>query len=78
MEYLIVDQPNPSFLICKVNEFIKTGWKPAGGVSAYVDLERPHFTHFMQAMINKEKETRLRGRTYLWRAPRGQTLLVFF
>ena len=55
MEYLIVDQPNPSFLICKVNEFIKTGWKPAGGVSAYVDLERPHFTHFMQAMINEEK-----------------------
>ena len=52
MKYIIVSGINPQALTEKVNEYIRKGWKPLGGVAwKNVDEEYPESDDLAQAMI---------------------------
>ena len=58
MQYEIICEPNPNKLTVRVNERIRTGWKPIGGVCAsnwFVDGDGVN-CEYCQALI-KESNT---------------------
>ena len=60
MEYFIALGTNPDELIKKVKAFIKDGWVPQGGVTAYIDSNQQsdalggQYMMFAQALVKKE------------------------
>lgn len=51
MEYNVIESGNKNDLVRKVNEKIKDGWEPQGGVQ--FSKESLNYAHFWQAIIKK-------------------------
>ena len=60
MQYLIVEDKSNSSLDDIVNELIRTGWVPQGGVAVY--LGERGYPVFVQAMIRPTGELGLHDR----------------
>jgi hypothetical protein len=61
MEYKIIDACSFSHLASEVNEALRTGWRPQGGVAAYTVMEgsssQPSFEiWYMQAITRTSRE----------------------
>jgi hypothetical protein len=46
MEYTVIEEDVLSTLIAKVNEYVRNGWQPQGGISMATD-----WRNYAQAMI---------------------------
>lgn len=55
MKYTVMNAYDLTTLIEKVNDLIKEGWKPLGGIQAMIDNEAqdPYRYNYCQAMIKK-------------------------
>ena len=65
MEYRIIEECSPEGMAEKVNEAIKEGWKPQGGVAIAYSWrgDCAYYKYFYQAMIKDSSENKsLKGR----------------
>lgn len=59
MYYTIVVSHNINILIKEVNDLIKNGYKPLGGICSTVQTSAPYNTHtyyYQQALINENMD----------------------
>ena len=59
MKYRVLKDETTYDLSVKVNEALKKGWTPQGGITSHFDSKMGMFgrTYFSQALIKKEKKT---------------------
>lgn len=51
MKYEIISTDTMTKMILEVNDYMEDGWKPQGGICAYVSST---YTRFLQAMVKEE------------------------
>jgi predicted class III extradiol MEMO1 family dioxygenase len=49
--YMVVMEPDRHILISKVNQYMKSGWRPLGGVAIDTSATGVNAPRFFQAMV---------------------------